>query len=532
MLGPRARRIGAWLPFALVIVAGAAHAASYWLPFEDAYITYRYAENLAHGNGLAYNVGERVEGFTSFLWTILLSAATTLHLPIVETSHIASVVAGLSMLAIVAPLMRAMLPNAPTWTAAVAAALVAADGSFAYYAASGMETTAFALVVAIALLLASRGGSLRANIAAGVVLAASAMLRPEGAGYAALAVAALAVHAGDRRDALRVGASFAAVFLPYFAARWAYFGWPLPNTYYAKASPSGALFGAGLSAAEGYLTSNGFWLAIGAAIYLALRAGGSRAARLTAALVLGSVVNVVIVGGDTFAFHRFFVPALVPGAIAVAAVAQRLAPSRKRPAFTLAVGALVVLVVVWKLVASVVPTRTLLVRQVQSERERVLGVAKIDADYFTVGRWLAAHAPSDTLLATNAAGIVPYESGLRAIDMLGLTDAHVAHARIRLGYGVRGHEKHDATYILSRAPDVILLGLPVLAPRPVRPNELEPWVSRWFPFLPGDRELWTNAEFRAAYAPVGVPVGDRFLVMFVRRGGKLDLSVSAGAPPI
>ncbi len=42
---------------------------------DDAYISFRYAENLVDGHGLVYNVGERVEGFTNLLWTLVLAAA-------------------------------------------------------------------------------------------------------------------------------------------------------------------------------------------------------------------------------------------------------------------------------------------------------------------------------------------------------------------------------------------------------------------------------------------------------------------------
>ena len=37
---------------------------------DDAFISFRYAENLIHGLGLVYNAGERVEGYTNFLWTM------------------------------------------------------------------------------------------------------------------------------------------------------------------------------------------------------------------------------------------------------------------------------------------------------------------------------------------------------------------------------------------------------------------------------------------------------------------------------
>ncbi|MGK3982234.1 hypothetical protein WME99_04315 [Sorangium sp. So ce136] len=64
--------LGLVAPMLITIVA-ALHVSSFTI--DDAYISFRYAENLARGNGLVCNVGERVEGYTSFLWTVLLAAA-------------------------------------------------------------------------------------------------------------------------------------------------------------------------------------------------------------------------------------------------------------------------------------------------------------------------------------------------------------------------------------------------------------------------------------------------------------------------
>jgi len=35
---------------------------------DDSFITFRYVKNFVHGGGLTYNIGERVEGYTNFLW--------------------------------------------------------------------------------------------------------------------------------------------------------------------------------------------------------------------------------------------------------------------------------------------------------------------------------------------------------------------------------------------------------------------------------------------------------------------------------
>ncbi|NJM08474.1 hypothetical protein HC891_23265 [Candidatus Gracilibacteria bacterium] len=43
--------------------------------YDDPYITFRYAQNLAEGAGYVYNVGERVQSTTTPLFTVLLALA-------------------------------------------------------------------------------------------------------------------------------------------------------------------------------------------------------------------------------------------------------------------------------------------------------------------------------------------------------------------------------------------------------------------------------------------------------------------------
>jgi len=56
-------------------------AFSYIELVDDAYISFRYAHNLAEGQGLVFNVGEYVEGYTSLLWTLLMVLPEALELP-------------------------------------------------------------------------------------------------------------------------------------------------------------------------------------------------------------------------------------------------------------------------------------------------------------------------------------------------------------------------------------------------------------------------------------------------------------------
>src|SRR5215831_17241797 len=77
--GPASARL--LLGVIAVLALGVAHI--YYLRFvcDDAFISYRYAANLAHGRGLVFNPGERVEGYTNFLWVVLCSALIRLGVP-------------------------------------------------------------------------------------------------------------------------------------------------------------------------------------------------------------------------------------------------------------------------------------------------------------------------------------------------------------------------------------------------------------------------------------------------------------------
>jgi len=77
-------RRGRWAPPWFAILTGVAVlwgvAAAWrraWLS-DDAYISFRYAENLVNGLGLVFNRGERVEGYSNFLWTIWTAAGMKL----------------------------------------------------------------------------------------------------------------------------------------------------------------------------------------------------------------------------------------------------------------------------------------------------------------------------------------------------------------------------------------------------------------------------------------------------------------------
>src|SRR5206468_8826335 len=56
-----------------------------WLS-DDAFITFRYVKNFVGGHGIVYNIGEHIEGYTHFLWLLILSGAAAIGFDPVSAS--------------------------------------------------------------------------------------------------------------------------------------------------------------------------------------------------------------------------------------------------------------------------------------------------------------------------------------------------------------------------------------------------------------------------------------------------------------
>nr|HPG57960.1 hypothetical protein [Candidatus Wallbacteria bacterium] len=101
------------------------------------------------------------------------------------------------------------------------------------------------------------------------------------------------------------------------------------------------------------------------------------------------------------------------------------------------------------------------------------------------GLFLKNEAAADATLAINTAGIIPYYSKLRTIDMLGLTNRHIAMSPAdNFGAGPAGHEKGDGKYILSKKPDIIIMGN---------------FEGSRTPVYKSDREVYLDNGFKANY---------------------------------
>ena len=274
---------------------------------DDADIFFVYARNLSEGHGFVYNDGgEFVEGFTSLLWTLICAVLFQFFNHIELPLGILLVLFG--GIGVCSCLRRTeqqglyllLLASVPGW--------------FAWCQVTLMETGLWCLIITLLGLAVAE----RRIWAVTALLPLMVLTRPESmlwGGWAVLLV--LVFSERGRRLKSMVGPvfSYSATLILLIGFRVYYFGYPVPNTYYAKVSESLiSNIGSGLSYFAGYVFSGP--VVLGALLLLPLL--GSKAAfserqewsfsdRLAAFLLPGIGIP-ILVGGDHFGAFRFYQP--------------------------------------------------------------------------------------------------------------------------------------------------------------------------------------------------------------------------------
>lgn len=207
-----------------------------WLS-DDAYITFRAVENFVTGFGPRWNPDERVQAFTHALWFFCVSAVRALSGEVYYSVYALSIVLTLCAVAIVLQRIAASV-----WLGVFAAAALVSSRAFVDYSTSGLENPLTNLLLASFVALYATKAETRSpwRLTGLAGLAALVMTNRLDAGL--LVLPALAVEAW--RAGWRSVKPLALGFLPFIV--WegfslVYFGFPVPNTVYAKLPPNLAL---------------------------------------------------------------------------------------------------------------------------------------------------------------------------------------------------------------------------------------------------------------------------------------------------
>lgn len=452
--------------------------------FDDAMISMRYARNWAGGLGLVWNAGERVEGYTNFLWTAVMAGVHALGWS-GSAACLAMQLLGIGCVLWCSIETWRLARFAGLWSHArfYAVLMTALQYNLAYFGVMGMETAFLTALLTRGLTTLLRlpshsiGHSQPRALGAAVWFVPAALTRLDALAFIGVALAERMFRTRDRRVRIAtgiVGLIVAAATAAHFLWRHAYYGEWLPNTYVLKATgwPLLQRLDVGLQ--------QGLWTAatLGVPSLLALFAFALRSARLLPLIAPFVVLCAyqTYVGGDAWPLNRFVLPAtpalFVAAAYGIDRITRRLRPTKKlahrrHARFSISALAGPALLAACVLgMDGVHWNHVLLISAPQTVGDNLMNLR--------LARLVDRFAARDATVAVAWAGAVPYFTQRVCHDMLGKCDPYIARLPALAHVRRAGHNKYDLQWSLTqRKPDVLLHAF--------RPN-VQAFVSDYQPF--------------------------------------------------
>ncbi len=481
---------------------------------DDGMISLRYTDRLLHGQGLTWNDGERVEGYSNLLWVLLCAIPGIFGGSLVLGARRIGFLCALAGMAALLELAKprrvrdGLAVLLPAW-------LLAATDSVAAWTSSGLESP-----LGIALLAWGSASTLRELdlprrrylLTAALCFGLLCWTRPDGPLWGAGAVFALGAGFVPRSRGLclALGVSVAAFLGAQLGFRRLYYQEWVPNTAYAKLVLNQDHLKQGLDQlGESFYDLSALWLALALGLGCALSTPRKRlGAWLLALLAALWLVYQARAGGDIFpAWRHWGYFACIAAVAWVHGLRDRENPWAWLPAGV----SLVVLAAV----------------SAHFDPKNWAWTERWEWDGKPLARALRLAAGNERpLLAVDAAGTIPYYWRLPTLDMLGLTDRYLAHHPPKnMGVAAQmGHELGDADYFLARAPDLFCFGAP-----PCREGGV----------YPAQRELVGRPEFVRDYQLVMLSYASQGNVLkaplYLKKLGKFGLRAGASKlelPPL
>ena len=430
----------------------------YFTLVDDAMISMRYAQHLAQGHGLVWNIGQApVEGFTNLGWTLFMAF---LHLFPVPASKISLVVMLTSLAILLANIIvvhkiaENLLPDSK-YAPALAALITAFYFPLVFWSLRGMEVGLLTLLVNLSILLAI---SQNKTILVSIILALAILVRVD----ALISAALIAVYlfAKNKRSAIVPAISIIVTTLAIFWFQKIYFGDVLPITYYQKVTGFATLE----RIRHGILVFNQFATRDTLFLFLFSLAGiffyklqRSREALLLLGIFLAQCAYSIYVGGDyaepeTNAANRFITQGMPALIILFSWMTSRILSDLKAGQSQSAFSTLKV--------NPAIPLALILLLTISGEPwfDYSIGNAPLlraDIRRVKLAMHIANNTSPEAVIAVHAAGQIPYYSERTTIDLLGLNDPIVAKS---MGHGefYPGHNKWDYDYSIGELqPDLI-----------------------------------------------------------------------------
>lgn len=447
---------------------------------DDAFISFRYAENLVAGHGLTWNAGEAtpVEGYTNFLWVILMAGFHALNFDLVLSSMWLGLILGLGTLLLSYRLsLLISRPDESRTTALLAVLLLGTNYTFSSYMTGGLETQLQTFLIVLSAYCAFRIREDAGRVSNGrvlflsVVFSLAVMTRLDTALFCLVLYIFTILSFGKNTAPVhneRIKIGYLTVPAVLIVGVWlffkiVYYGDILPNTFYVKAvNNTFDSFVIGASYLWFFLLEYSLFIFIVLLPIYFRKLFSNSAYRvvLLISIVLWSLY-VAKVGGDFMEF-RFMVPVLPFTYILVADLIREIRIAAIQ-------AAIIILLLFSSAYHGITFSGKAGIESIEALNAHVLGA---DENWAGIGRELGrllSDAREPVTIAITAAGAIPYYSKLRTIDMLGLNDRHIARHGMELG-ARPGHTRGASMGYLLEKEAHLVLGHPTVKPRDAEPT--------------------------------------------------------------
>jgi arabinofuranosyltransferase len=481
------------------------HSLSLNFTQDDAFISYRYVKNFINGHGLVFNPGERVEGYTNFLWIILLSIFAKFGLDMILVSKILGVASGCITLFLLYEIstlllqkkkmgsnpgkdMNHMVHTKDWFFALFPPFLLASNSAFAYWSISGLETVFFLMAVLLSVYFYLFNQRLMILFAA-----ISTLIRPEG--VLIFIIIILHKHLFKKNkleDCVFSLAGFIALLLPFLIFKMLYYGNILPNSFYAKTGFSLEYVKSGLEYFWLFSKHYGLW-GILYLLPLLFCKSLDQEQKLFLLFTYVYTLYIILIGGDVLTVHRFFLPVLPFLYLSYTFSIEKLFFMFKKRALGILIS--VLLIFLLSTVTFFLPHKWIAETK---EREKAL----VEKMKFWGESLKSSYGPNFTTAASTIGALSYYLDSNKVIDMLGLTDKYISrHPETVPGMVSSWKErKFNTQYLLSLDPDFIIFS------------------TERKPSAPAERALFLNSKFRQNYYNIYFLKENVLYAIFKRKG--------------
>lgn len=429
---------------------------------DDAFISFRYAKNFVNGYGLVFNPGEHVEGYTNFLWTLLIALGIKLNFSPIIFSYLLGIL--FFIFSLIYSYKTAEIIFRKKSFALLTIILLGTNYTFSAYATGGLETqmqTAFfmfGLFLAIKSLYDNKFKSLYL-FTISIISSILILIRPDSLIFSGIILLVLFYQIFQNENnkiskLIFLLAPFILISLDYLIWKQNYYGDILPNTYYAKATGGTSIIH-GIYFVYFFITTYWFIPFILIFLFFLKKFIKEKIFYLSLIIIIQIIwtLYVIKVGGDFMEF-RFFVPILPIFFITIVWILFELVNQKE---VRIALISLIFLGSIFHFLTFRYDKKY----GIESVKQLKAHLYDPNQDWIGVGKKLKDifKKNQNILIATTAAGAVPYYSDLRTLDMYGLNDKLIAKEKQTISKRP-GHQKIASINYLYKKNVNLLIGEP------------------------------------------------------------------------